>query len=528
MAETFNSIVKRITNEYINSVLFVDEKAFSFSSDSSATVDKQKGLDAAEVSHAFSSAGKICAFFSPKTLEDIEKCKQLVLKSDIVVLDWDIQIDRPFSKDEEGQDDETDDRGYYSIELIKTIAADAKEDKLKVIFVYTGEPGLNGIVSIIAESLGREFKVDEDKFDVSSGNIHILVRLKPDSKVDHLGYNAFKVSYQDLPGVVIDTFSEYVNGLMPCFAMKSLTEIRNSTAKILQVYSSELDAELLGHQMSLPDPNDVRNYLANSFGTAITELILGSKDINTDLWVKDWVDSSIGTDRHLTIAGQRIVASADSIKSYFDNRYDFDNARKRFNSSFSVDCSAKREKELISSLSQVFKDDNVDAKKAMFMFAALSHNKNLFSTSSSVPILTLGSIISKLDTGDYYLCIQQRCDTARVPIGGQRFVFLPLYKDKQSNQFGALSIEPGKVLYLRKSSTNAISFLFKPEDDHKPVRAIVEDGKYHFISPDGVFEWKNELKEIIAQRIVSAFTSHFARIGVDEAEWLRIEGSSSD
>lgn len=170
----------------------------------------------------------------------------------------------------------------------------------------------------------------------------------------------------------------------------------------------------------------------------------------------------------------------------------------------------------------------MDVEKAKFKFSALSHSKNLFSTIAFVPHLTLGSIIYRLDSERLFLCIQQRCDTARVPESGQRFVFLPLYKEKQSNMFGALSIAPGEVLYLKKSSSNAVSFWFKPEEDQKPVRAIWEDGKYIFKSSDGVFEWKGELKEIIAQRIVTAFSSHFARIGVDEAEWLRIEGLSSE
>ena len=527
MAEMFDSIVKTIANEYVNSILFVDEQAFSSRSASSIAIDKQKRLDASVVSQAFSNAGKICGFFAPKTIEDIETCKTLVLKPDIIVLDWDIQINKVISKEEESQDDETDDRGYYSIELIKAIAIDAKEDKLKVIFVYTGEPGLNDIVSSIVESLGDGFKVNNNQFEVSSGNIHILVRLKPDSKVP-VDYNAFKVSYEDLPSVVIDSFSKYVSGLMPCYAMKSLIEIKNSSAKVLKVYNSELDAELLGHQMALPNPDDVKTYLANSFGSAITELILGSKEIDIDLWVEDWIDSKMSASRSLTIAGQEIVASATSVKTFFDNRYDIDNIKERFNTSFSAKCSSKNEKKLISSLSSVFQVEDVEVERAKFRFAALSHIKNLFSTAAYVPCLTLGSIVYKLDSEQLFLCIQQRCDTARVPINGQRFVFLPLYKEKQSNMFGAISVAPGVILYIKKSSSNAVSFWFRPDDDQKPVRAIMEDGKYVFKSSDGVFEWKNELKEIIAQKIVNAFSSHFARIGVDEAEWLRIEGSCSE
>ncbi len=529
MAETFDTIVKRIANEYVNNILFVDEQAFLSDGNSSHLTDRQKALDVAAVSKAFSDAGKICGFYAPNTLEDIDRCKQLVLKPDIVVLDWDIQIERTFSVEEESQDDETDDRGHYSIELIKAIVEDAKDEKLKVIFVYTGEPGINGIVTSIAESLGTGFSTNEEKFEVSSANIHIIVRLKPDSKVVHAGFDHLKIPYEALPYAVMESFSEYVRGLMPCFAMKSLTAIRNSSAKVLKVYGPELDSELLGHQMALPNPDDVKAYLANSFGSAVSELILGSGEVDTDDWVKEWIDSTLSSDRSLSLAGQRIVASSTSIRRFFDSRYEKVNARERFNSSFSVNCSSNKESKLISCLSQVFNNGDVDIEEAKYKFAALSLCKNLFSTTPFIPSLTLGSIVYKRESDEYYLCIQQRCDTARVPIEGQRFVFLPLYKERPSKSLiGALSLAPGKVLYIKKSSSNAVSFKFKPKEDRKAVKAELEDGLYVFKSSDGIFEWKNELKEIIAQRIVAEFSSHFARVGVDEAEWLRIEGLSGD
>ena len=527
MDTSFTEIVQGIAKEYITGILFVDEKAFEPLNPSIST-NIQKNLDADAITRAFSQEGKTCGFYAPKSQEDIEICKQLVVKPDIVVLDWDIDLKRetPLSKEEETQDDEADYMGHNSLELLKAIVSDAKDEKLKVVFIYTGEIGLNSIVSDITNTLGDTFKKDEDGYEVSSDNVHIIVRLKPDSKVSHTGFEKYVVPYRDLPKVVIAVFAKYVCGLMPCFAMKSMTAVRKSSAKILKVYNAGLDPELLGHQMALHNPTDVRVYLANSLGSAISDLIISDKEIDTDNWAYQWIENQFQTERTISVVGQNIRATSSSVKLFFDSRFISDNARERVNSSFLVNCSSKKERELIFGLSAVFHKDKERVAEAKYGFAALSHYKNLLSSSTIEHILTLGTIVNRLEDDKYYLCIQQRCDTSRVPIGGMRFVFLPLYKEKPVNLFGAISLGPNNVLYIKRSSSNAVFFTFAPKEDKRPVVAEFDNKKFIFKSSDGLFEWQCELKDIIAQRIVSAFAGFFARVGVDEAEWLRVDGMS--
>lgn len=69
---------------------------------------------------------------------------------------------------------------------------------------------------------------------------------------------------------------------------------------------------------------------------------------------------------------------------------------------------------------------------------------------------------------------------------------------------------------------------FSPEKEKSPVEAKMVDGKYIFKNAEGEYEWVNELKELIAQRIVTEIASHYARVGVDEAEWLRLEAKDKD
>lgn len=525
MSDQFNTIVHEIVNQYINNVLFVDEQAFTtiIKKDSP---DKQKSLDAAAVSRAFSESKKICGFYAPETLEDIERCKQLVLIPDIVVLDWDIRINVAISKEEENQDDDTDDRGRYSIELLKSIIQDAGNEKLKVVFVYTGEPGINVVMDNISEAIGKEFRKNEADFEIFSDNIHVLIRIKPNSKVEHTGYEHFQVAYSDLPQVLIKTFSNYVSGLMPCFAMSSLTALRACTARILRIYNSELDAELLGHQLALDNPNDAKSYLANSFGSAVSELIMDNKSTDTDQWVEGWIDSCFSPEgQSISFVGTHINRSAISLKDFFFKRMTPTSLKERINTSFSSSLSARSDT-LKQSLSVLFHKEGEDVLRAKFNFAALSHHKNVFANHSSAPILTLGTIIKDKE-GNCFLCIQQRCDTLRLPIKGMDFVFLPLVTEKSEMKvFEAVAIGPGDIRYIVQSSSSALLINFSPDKEHGPVVARTVGGKYIFKSSQNEFEWVNELKDIVAQRVVTAYVSHFARVGVDVAEWLRIEGTN--
>lgn len=524
MPAVFNTIVKDIANKYINNVLFIDEQAFPIKN-STRTPDKQKDLDIAAVSRAFSESGKICGFYAPHKLEDIETCKKLVLKPDIVVLDWDIRLEIHYSKEEESQDDETDDRGHYSLDLLKTIVDEAGEDKLKVVFIYTGETGIEGIVDDIAECFGERFQIIKDSCEVYSENIHILVRLKPESKVSHTDYSKFIVAYEDLPNELVSTFAKYVDGLMTCFAMSSLVAMRDSTAKVLQVYNSELDAELLGHQLALNNPDDAKLYLANSFSTAICELIMDNPEINTDNWVDYWIDSRFSSDEKIVkFVGSNLKVTSSKLKTFFSNRHK-DKLKQRINTSFSSNYTANEDKLKIE-LSKLFHKEGDDIQLSKYRFAALAHHKSIFSNHKTAPSLTQGTII-KDQEGRYYLCIQQRCDTARIKMHGLDFLFLPLHKKKQTPSMGAILLGTNEYYYIHKSSKEVVFIHFSPKQDDRPVIAEHKGSKFLFSNEKGEYEWVNELKDMISQRVVADFASHFARVGVDEAEWLRLEGQEN-
>ena len=132
------------------------------------------------------------------------------------------------------------------------------------------------------------------------------------------------------------------------------------------------------------------------------------------------------------------------------------------------------------------------------------------------------------DNDRYLLCIQQKCDSVRIPDGEKRkFLFLPMKKNDQN--FDVL-FKNGPHDYVRLSTCYkecyAIEIIeFTPFEDTEIVQAQKEgDGFYYFTGgPDNQikFKWILDLKEAHAQRIVNNFAAQLSRVGLDESEWLR-------
>ena len=164
-----------------------------------------------------------------------------------------------------------------------------------------------------------------------------------------------------------------------------------------------------------------------------------------------------------------------------------------------------------------------DGKTSSEDFAILTHHKSNFKSLIDIPMLTLGILIKENISGDYLLCIQQRCDSVRL-VGGEKrnFLFLPLeaaekkfsilYKDNQGL--------PIKLKVIADNCHNLITKKF--EQTENGFVLAKNDGSFYFQDADGKrFDWILELKEAHAQRIANKFAAQLSRVGLDESEWLR-------
>lgn len=513
MAEhSFYEISRQIVDEYLRDIVFIDDKAFD--------VDNgPNSFDAQEVSKSFADAGKFCAIYAPQYDTDIEHCVMLASKADALIVDWRLVLKRtkPVDPNADAKDDI---RGEYTSELLHHVLDEASDDQFKMIVIYTGENDLGTVYdNICAEFQTYSLTTHQETFSLSSKNIEIVVRAKRQYQ-HNPEWNKFVLTYQELPATIIDFFTEKIKGLLPNFALQAITEIRNSTSKILGVFSKDLDPAFLGHYVSIPDCNDTFPVLSKAFGTAVTNLI-DTSGSEYELWMEKWIDDNI-KEHEIKICNKNIKCSAENLKKLIKSSKTFET---KYKESFGVNVNQYSEDSYKRKAIDLFCSQDSDLSN--YKWSRLLQYNNLFS-SSKVHKLTLGTVVKCKGKDDadwkYLLCIQQRCDSVRIPVQEKRtFLFLPLIKDIK----GEAVVVGENDHYIVNNKTYSIELHeFSPKGNEAFIAAQLSENKeYIFQDKHGVnYIWVAELNEMFAQSIVSAYASQLSRVGIDNSEWMRLVG----
>ncbi|WP_339723680.1 response regulator receiver domain [Maribacter stanieri] len=530
---TFFDISKQIANEYLQSIIFIDDEVYA------AQTDQDHRLSQEEITRYFSEEEKICAVYNPKSESELSKLKSISKKADIVVLDWNIQlISIETAEDTNDEDDveDVDPRGVHTINMIKDILYDKNEktNGLKVLVVYTGETGLSEhrdrIFNVI-NSFDSNIEKEGD-FNIIGNSYKIVVISKESTSKKHISeeLKARIISYAGLPEYVLNEFTSLTNGILSNFALKSLSEIRKNSSKLLSLFSKELDPAYLSHQALISNKEDANELLVELIKDAFGN-ILKYRQVNkliSDEFVKSWLHENIdekdkpilkvdgsalnknytrnieflisilniskGTNKEI-LEEYRKLMNDKSVSSYITNN----------NITFFSDLSNKK-------LEEINKE-----------FAILSHHKNLYSPMSYVPVLSLGTVVNS--KRGYYVCVQQRCDSVRVMDGEERrFLFIPLTEIEEGKPFHLVTPD-GINLKVDNKSYSLRTIKFSGDQDGL-VKGIEIDGQFCFKQKyqeeeDEIFNWVFDLKDLHAQRIISNYSSQLSRVGLDESEWLR-------
>lgn len=510
MADRFIEQSKEIANNFIQNIVFIDDKAYK----SDITNNAFSALD---VSNVFAQTGKICAIYAPKSISDINSYNTILNKADVVILDWylDIKKEENQVEDPEADADNDDPRGEFTLKLISDLLS--QTGMLKLLIVYTGETDLFEITDSIYQ------KVNQHSFHkgdcvIRSSNSKILVRAKSQNSETQFAHNPELkdkiVSYESLPTLIVEEFADMTNGLLSNFALSSISAIRNNTSRMLSVFSPKLDPAYLGHKVLLENTFKSKQLLIKLFGEAISEL-LETTDIDTKDWVDNWIENRI-TDETININGISISKSKDLLKKMFNSEQP--RLKDKYSEASGKEMSNKDEGKLQSYTVELFAYGDIDVNKSNVDFAVLTHHKNIFQPAIEAPTLTLGTVVKAVKDEKYYICIQQRCDSVRIK-AERRFLFLPL-EDKGEHP---LIVNNELKLFPNKSSFAIKTVKFKPKESATIIQASKADGKYIFSSSYGeAYEWVVDLKEMHAQRILNSYSAQLSRVGLNESEWLRI------
>lgn len=515
MNDKFLEQSKQIANEFIQNIVFVDDKAY--------TDDKTaNAFSALDISMTFAKTGKICAIYAPKSTSDINDYHKVLKKADVVILDWylNIENDRLQPLDPNADADNDEPRGEFTLSLISELLG---SKMLKLLIIYTGETNLPEITDSIYQKLDKGI-FEKGDCCVKSPYAKILVRAKAQDTEKQFAYNPQLknkiVSYDNLPKLIIDEFTDMTNGLLSNFALSSISTIRKNTSRMLSVFSPKLDPAYLGHKLLLGNPSDSKSLLTKLFGDAISEL-LEATDINTGDWINNWIEERI-EDKDLVINKTTIPRTKDLLKKMLvSEQTDIKDKYK--------ECSGRDMPSILRlKTAKLFECEGIDTEESNIDFAILTHHKNIFQPQIEAPILTLGTIIKDTKASKdpknkaplYYICIQQRCDTVRVKEEARRFLFLPLISEGEQHP---LIIQKGLTMFPVKTSFSLRTIKFSPLAGSTIIQAISKGEKYFFQSyHNEEYEWIVDLKEMHAQRIVNSYCAELSRVGLNESEWLRM------
>ena len=79
MADRFIEQSKEIANNFIQNIVFIDDKAYKNDMTNNA-------FSALDVSNVFAQSGKICAVYAPKSISDVNSYNTILNKADVVIL----------------------------------------------------------------------------------------------------------------------------------------------------------------------------------------------------------------------------------------------------------------------------------------------------------------------------------------------------------------------------------------------------------------------------------------------------------
>lgn len=476
-------------------------------------------INPATFTNAFLKKGIHCSLFEIENDEDsLDPLKSILKKSDVVILDWQMHHDD----------------GRKARELLRSVILASQQSELRLYVIFTNDkkgyknllsqtilPDLRdtGIIHDIPEDIECVFKFGHSK----------IVVLEKENGVK----SETTVSDEELPDKIIEEFAEITSGLVSNTVLKSISVIRRNTHSLLAAFNKNLDPAYLAHRAMLPFPNDAELLLKEIIVDSINSMITYSNVIDACSIekIEEWINDFSFDDREVNLATgnakeNKINISKEELICWqkigyqnfipliVKNQKDKELKESEFNSFEKM--------KLRNKATECFMPNGIKLDGQSEEFAILTHHKSNFITPSYIPFLTLGTIVQKNE--EYYLCIQQRCDSVRIAEEEiRKFLFLPL-SEKDGSFPIVLRNEAGENI-LRKVNLNNCHYLvverFK-QSTHGIVEASKEEELFYFYDVDGLkFKWILDLKESHAQRIANKFAAELSRVGLDESEWLR-------
>ena len=482
----------------------------------SATVDavsRRHELDARELATVFASKGLVCGVLSPSPDATGDVPMAAVSRADIVVLDWDLHGD-----DGEG-----------ALQIIEALwdKGDAL-NRLRLVAVYTGDRDLHRIVREITarlKSMGPSPVRADGAFVRRKEMLRVAVFAKQYAvfPANEPAKRARIVQERDLPDRLIQEFATLTCGLVPTVALLAMAAVRQNTHRVVSRLNSTLDPAYLWHRALLANPSEAEEHLVDLVAAELHSVIENEgagRGANIDA-IRLWLDGEDLARLTKQFDSQTALVSEDVLAVLERGVEANDAGGQRLGGKLGLSNNRIGKKKIAGFARSIAEAERSDAE-----FAHLLALKTRYT--SPPPKLWLGVIVASGRGANerYWLCLQPRCDSVRLP-GPTQFPMLPLTRAAEGRKFDVVVRASRGLQRLELSRKPAdlrmINFTPAPGQD----RIVAEtDGSsnYRFRAATGRPTWYRfvaELKADTAQMFASELANNISRVGLNESEWLR-------
>ena len=540
----YDEISRDIAAEYINSIIFIDDNIFF----PNAKEDEKKvedtplidefPLNADSISKSFAQYGIPCSFVKyDKRGEDVNIIK-LLQRADVGIVDWRIIIDncQPpealLESAEEVVEDTGAGRGEEAKRLItQFIALDT--DCPKLVIVYTADSS-EDIINLL--DLKNGSTLDNNAWVSNNGMLRIVVWYKEEREDSRLpeGKSKYIVKHEVFPKKVIEEFALLHNGILPCITLKIINEIRQNSKMLLGRYNGSLDPAFIIHRAMSLAPDASNSIILESIMTSIASFIdysnIDGSVIDRE-FLGDWITKQGYNDVEIT---------PDKDKKNTKICINDENRIKWLVEGFNAALGEKIDVNyhLKNNAIKAFTPPVASGVKFNEEFSINTLHKSHFTNRDDAHKLSLGSIVKRSHEGndEYFMCIQQKCDSVRILNSKPRhFLFLSLSEVSQEkiddSQYDLIiknNTDPVEYKYfkiLQSNSYNLCVYNFKPQADQSEIVTKKDDNLKPYFEDENAcrFYWVFDLKDVIAQAILNNYAAKISRVGLNEYEWLRVQ-----
>ena len=462
---------------------------------------------------SFAEHGIVCALYEPEEgFETGENSTifKLCQTADLVILDWDFH-----------KDGVSGTKPKALIERLIKSGNLVAPHHVRLIAIYTNTQSLHSIANSLFQHLEKnEIKPRpiECEFRLEAGSSRVVILGKA-GVVDRVEQEKlFTVTEKDLANCLLSEFSKMNQGILPSCALLGMAAVRQSSARILDKFHGDLDAQFLLHRALIRGSEEafdqLPELLGDEFRAVMEDAYYSPKDL--EQFVSESC-SVVPVKSHVSPwkvdgrPGEEVLKEFWSKDSESTERLV---GRKTVNQS-----DGAQPRKPVEDLAAMCSVNDTDAQHK---FAALLAVRTQYQTKYRG--LGFGSIILDRNSGEYWVCVMPACDSIRLK-GKTNFPFWNLVKSGNGHP---VIVQCGEDKWVRlvfdvgKPSKYMRLAEFTPDDGRKIVLAARENGKEVFKSGNAEYEWVAQLKPSHAQRMANIIGQQLSRVGLTEAEWARV------